>query len=375
MLNTNEHEYLVNQGKQFLENQNIYTSNFYFHNLQLPSHSQVESIMENMESMNKNESVQASKNPKLDNYEKQFHKTLAEYNKTYKEMNEDRLKKTQTLQQSKKYLGNAISEEDGNYYYVNNYGITHKYSTDAWNKNSKSCPKTVMSASSSLFRKGPDMVPGQPCRIAGKNIRNQETGEAAWVDIKGYKHVYPEDVWDKKSKSCSKNTISISDENYKLIPEDSPMTNTTVCDSMDINPIVWVRLQKLNKKLISLAQKISQEIEKMKIKDEVMRNLINDQKKQLDIYVVNLDNDRLQLQRERNTLITISGEKENSELNMTSNLYKYMIMFIIAILAILITLNMMKTQYISTRSLMISMVIILIGSYYIYQNLNMIILT
>ena len=124
-----------------------------------------------------------------------------------------------------------------------------------------------------------------------------------------------------------------------------------------------------------MAQKISQEIEKMKIKDEVMRNLINDQKKQLDIYVVNLDNDRLQLQRERNTLITISGEQENSELNMTSNLYKYMIMFIIAIFAILITLNMMKSQYISTRSLMISLVIILIGGYYIYQNLNVIIST
>ena len=83
-------------------------------------------------------------------------------------MNEDRLKKTQTLQQAKQYLGNAISEEDGNYYYVNNYGFTHKYSTDAWNKNSKSCPKNVMSASSSLFRKGPDMVPGQPCSVAGK---------------------------------------------------------------------------------------------------------------------------------------------------------------------------------------------------------------
>ena len=85
MLNTNEHEYLKNQGKQFLENQNTYTNNFYFRNLQLPSHSQVESIMENMESMNKNESVQSIKNPKLDNYEKLFHKTLAEYNKTYKE--------------------------------------------------------------------------------------------------------------------------------------------------------------------------------------------------------------------------------------------------------------------------------------------------
>jgi hypothetical protein len=372
MLNSNEHKYLKKQGQQFLENMNIYNTNFGFSKIQLPSHSQVESIMENMESMNKNENVHSAKNPNLDKYEKDFQKTLVEYNKAYQELNEDRLKKTQTLQKAKQYLGKVISEEDGNYYYVNNFGFTHKYSTDAWNKNNKDCPSNVMSANSNLFREGPDMAPGQPCHLAGKNIRNKDTNEAAWVDIKGFKHVYPENVWDKKSKTCSAKTINISDENYKLIPEDSPMTTTTVCDTMDINPNIWVHLKKLNKKLISLAQKMSREIEKMKIKDDVMRKLIDDQKKQLDIYVVNLDNDRMQLQKEKRTLITVSGEKENSELNMTANMYSYLYMFILAILSAYFTMKILYSNNISNKTILIVVLISVVGIYYIYNNMDVI---
>ena len=373
MLNTNEHKYLKKQGQQFLENISIYNTNFGFNEIQLPSHSHVGSIIENMESMNNNGSVQSSKSPALDKYEKEFQKTLSEYNKAYQELNEDRLKKTQTLQKAKQYLGKVISEADGNYYYVNNYGFTHKYSTDAWNKNNKDCPKNVMSADASLFRQGPDMVPGQPCHLAGKNIRNKNTGEAAWVDIKGYKHVYPQDVWDKKSASCSAKTINISDENYKLIPEDSPMTTTSTCDTMDINPNVWVHLQKLNKKLLSLAKKISREIEKMKIKDEVMRKLIDDQKKQLDVYVVNLDNDRMQLQKEKRTLITVSGEQENSELNMTANMYSYLYMFILAILSAYFTLKILNSDTVSNKTLIFVGLITIIGIYYIYNNMDIMI--
>ena len=334
MLNDSANEYLDEQGKQILENKTIYNTNFGFSQIQTLSNTPIKTIMENMESMNKNESVSNNKNPALEKYQKDFQKTLTEYNKTYQQFNEDRLQKTQTMSKAKKYLGKVISEEDGNYYYVNDFGFTHKYSTDAWNNNSETCPSTIMSASSNLFRVGPSMNSGQPCNLAGKNIRNKETGEASWVDIKGYKHVYPEDVWKKKEPSCASKTISISDDSYKLIPESTPMTSTTICDTMDINPNVWLKLQKLNKKLIKLASNISREIEKLQIKDDIMRNLVDEQKKQLDVYVVNLDNDRMQLQKEKNTFITVSGEEENSELNMTSNFYNYMLLMIFAIFSV-----------------------------------------
>lgn len=360
--------YLNKQGQQVLENQSIYNTNFGFSGLQLSSIDGVQTIMENMESMNKNTDVQAIKNPQLDKLEKDFQKTLVEYNKAYKELSNDRLQRTQTMKKAKRYLGKVISEEDGNYYYVNDFGFTHKYSTDAWNNNNISCPKDIIDADSNLFREGPAMNSGQPCKVAGRNIRNETSGEAAWVDIKGYKHVYPEDVWDKKSKTCASKTIKLSDENYNLIPEGSPMSSTTICDTLDINPNVWIRIQKLNKKLISLAKKISREIEKLEIKDEIMRKMMDDQKKQIDVYVVNLDNDRKQLQFQKKTLETAAGREQNSELSMTSNLYNYLLMILFAIISVMITLRIINAESISTKTLFVGLILIIVGIYFIYQN-------
>ncbi len=108
----------------------------------------------------------------------------------------------------------------------------------------------------------------------------------------------------------------------------------------------------------------------MKIKDEVMRKLIDDQKKQLDVYVVNLDNDRLQLQKDKRTFETVSGEEENSELNMTANFYNFMIMIVFAIISILITLNIMKSDNISNRALIIVFIFTIVGLYFIYNNMG-----
>lgn len=366
----NSTAYLNKQGEQILENKNIYNTNFGFNGLQLSSMDGVQTIIENMESMNKNAQVQSIKSPALDKYEKEFQKTLSEYNKAYQELSNDRLQKTQTLQKAKQYLGKVISEEDGNYYYVNDYGFTHKYSTDAWNKNSKSCPQQAVSASSSLFREGPNMNPGQPCHLAGKNIMNETTKEAAWVDIKGYKHVYSADVWNQKSKTCSSKTINISDDNYKLIPEGSPMTTTTLCDTLDINPNAWIRIQKLNKKLIELAKKMSKEIEKLQIKDEVMRKMLEEQKDQIDIYVVHLNDDRQKLKYEKKTLETASGQQEDSSLEMTSSMYQYILLLAFAIISIFITIKIMGSSNISNKTLIVVFIFVSICVYYIYQNMG-----
>jgi len=79
-------------------------------------------------------------------------------------------------------------------------GFTHKYSTDAWSNNNASCPTdaiTVDTTTYNTFHTGPDMGQGQPCSIAGKNIKNSTTNEYAWVDIKGYKHIYSSTLWKK----------------------------------------------------------------------------------------------------------------------------------------------------------------------------------
>lgn len=362
--------YLNKQGEQVLENQNIYTSNFGFNGLQLSSMQGIQSVMENMESMNKNNEIQNMKSSTLDKYEKEFQKTLVQYNNAYQELSDDRLKKTQTLKKAKQYLGKVISEEDGNYYYVNDYGFTHKYSTDAWNKNNESCPQTIKDATSSLFRQGPDMVPGQPCKIAGRNILNETTGEAAWVDIKGYKHIFSDSNWKKKSSTCKLDVLKLCNNNYNLIPEGSPMSCTTKCDSADINPHLWERLQKLNRKLISLAKKMSKEIQKLKIEDELLKEMLLKQQNDLDVYVIKLSEEQQNMKVQKRTMENISGEEENSQLIMKSNMSIFFILIAISIFVIIFTLKVMNSNSLSMKTIIIAVVLCIIILFFLRNRIS-----
>ena len=62
------------------------------------------------------------------NIENQFNQTLALYAQTYKQLNEDILTKRQSSEKIVDYLGKVVADTDGNNYYVNNFGFTHKYS-------------------------------------------------------------------------------------------------------------------------------------------------------------------------------------------------------------------------------------------------------
>ena len=68
--------------------------------------------------------------------------------------------------------------------------------------NSNSCPSDPENVTSediaNLKLQGPDMGSGQACGAAGTNIQNRDTNEIAWVDIKGYKHIYSDDMWKEK---------------------------------------------------------------------------------------------------------------------------------------------------------------------------------
>ena len=144
----------------------------------------VTSIVENMENMTSSET---SKKDLISKLEEEFNRTLAEYQVVYKQFNEDMIKINANDKEIKKYFGEVITNGDGNYSYVNDYGYTHKYSNDAWSSNAENCPVDPMTINKSLmskFQKGSDMGKGQACAVAGKNIQNKDTQEYALVDIK-----------------------------------------------------------------------------------------------------------------------------------------------------------------------------------------------
>ena len=200
------------------------------------------------------ESVPSDKLLKLQNLEDKFNLILSNYVSTYKMINNDIVERKKTLSNVSQYLGKAVTLEDEtgdkDFYYVNDYGQTHKYSADGWIANDKSCPNTLTKISSNeldLLQDSVAMTSGQPCQIAGKNIQRGSNGEVAWVDIRGVKHVYSNIAWKGKQKSCNVKPVVLTPSKYDLIPSGSNMTTTSYCDTQGVDPNIWIQLTNLIK--------------------------------------------------------------------------------------------------------------------------------
>ena len=307
----------------------------------------------------------------LQNIENEFNKTLSEYTQTYQQFSEDLLNKNQSKQKIVNYLGKVISDTDGNNYYVNNYGYTHKYSPDAWENNNTSCPSTSETYNDSMnnFEIGYPMNSGQPCKMAGKNIKNSDTGKEAWVDIKGVKHEY---VDSNRSNSCAVEATTINNTDYNLIPTGSPMTKTDTCIAMDINPTIWVKLQRLNNKLKNQAKILAQEMGNLNLESNEEQLILNTKKDQLMQYIHELDNENKSIIYNNRMLMKVSGEEQDATLRMNSNYYHYILWIILAIILISLTLNATSknNDNISIVTYVIIIIFVLIFAQYLYRKLS-----
>ena len=307
----------------------------------------------------------------LQNIENQFNQTLALYAQTYKQLNEDILTKRQSSEKIVDYLGKVVADTDGNNYYVNNFGFTHKYSPDAWENNNSSCPSTSVSYGGSMndFQTTLPMVQGQPCKIAGQNIKNQDTKEEAWVDIKGVKHPYSN---LEKNASCSSQSIEMSSRDYNLIPSGSAMSRTDSCMALDVNPQVWSRLQQINTQLKNQAVKLTAEINKLALEDNESKQQLMNKRQQLLSYIDTIDNDRNDITSNNNILMQVVGEETDSSLRMTSNYYSYIIWIFIMIFIISLTVAVSTNDddKVSGISYVIIAIFVLMFLIYLYKKLS-----
>ncbi len=307
----------------------------------------------------------------LQNIENQFNQTLALYAQTYKQLNEDILTKRQSSEKIVDYLGKVVADTDGNNYYVNNFGFTHKYSPNAWENNNSSCPSTSVSYGGSMndFQTTLPMVQGQPCKIAGQNIKNQDTKEEAWVDIKGVKHPYSN---LEKNASCSSQSIEMSSRDYNLIPSGSAMSRTDSCMALDVNPQVWSRLQQINTQLKNQAVKLTAEINKLALEDNESKQQLMNKRQQLLSYIDTIDNDRNDITSNNNILMQVGGEETDSSLRMTSNYYSYIIWIFIMIFIISLTVAVSTNDddKVSGISYVIIAIFVLMFLIYLYKKLS-----
>ena len=335
----------LKQGQELLEyeKQTIKRETPHLELLQISSIPGITSIVETLENQDSTSSTSQTSSTNINKLEDEFNKTLSEYTLAYQELSDNLLKKNQTQTDVYKYYNNVLTSTDGNYTYVNNYGYTHRYSNDAWDNNSPSCPTDPMSVTDEDMVKlklvGPDMGSGQACQVAGTNIQNKDTMEIAWVDIKGYKHVYSSDVWQDKDESCDMKATQIDSSAYNAIPEGSPMTPTSLCNQLDVDPQITHRIAQLNDKLISLAQALSKDLDQLVVTDQTLKSQIDEQQNKLNSYLVTLNGEKNNMNHMKDNYYTVEGEEESSGLNMTSNWYHYIVWIILAITIISLTIH------------------------------------
>jgi len=329
----------LSQGRTFIDILNEKKESLYpeLKILQMTSSPKLGSIVESLESNNSTKTKNNDVAKNISKYEEEFNRTLAEYSATYKTFINEMIKNNNTAE-TRQYFGKTVSDS-GDYVYINDYGYTHKYSTDSWNKKDSSCSNTITNISSDIykaFNKGPDMGTGQACKIAGQNIKNEKNGEVSWVDIKGYKHVYPTEVWAKKQDSCGITPITLSEGAYNAIPKSSDMKSTTMCNKLYVNEDLVKKIDELNSKLVNIATKIINENKKVSTNDSKLREKLNKHQTVLQNNINNLNHDRNLLHSTNTDYITLQGSDEQSRKYLNYTFYNYMIWLILVIIFIII---------------------------------------
>jgi hypothetical protein len=230
--------------------------------------------------------------------EDQFSRALADYNKSYKVFMEQVVSRAKTEKDLGQYFDSNVTSGDGNYTYVNDYGFTHRYSTDAWTNKDVSCPQDSKDVEASVLDKLEASVPmgaGQPCGVAGKNIRDTDSGEVAWVDIKGLKHVYSKEGWEEKSAGCNVSPIDLPSKLYDAIPSGPNMQPSDNCTALDVDPKAWAELSEKGEKLQDLGVQLAMMLEKSIQEDAGLRMELEKQRTQMRRSRLIADSNRMHL--------------------------------------------------------------------------------
>ncbi len=223
----------------------------------------------------------------IQSLEKELNSLTAEYTNLYNIYTSDIMTRNQFLQSNAEYLNKFVkdissSDPSGAYYYINKFGYTHKYNKASIDQNDASgCPAIPKTGNPATVNDalvlnvrglntfkdyvGPSMNPEQPC-LAAVNIQKEGTQQYAWVDTKGYKHLYQEGIWpDRRDSSCKRENVGdpivLHATKFDAIPTDNanPMSASSVCYKMNIDASLYQRLIELNGRINKVALSISQE--------------------------------------------------------------------------------------------------------------------
>jgi hypothetical protein len=257
-----------------------------------------------------------------------FDELVSKYMTLKKQVFEDIMRDKEHRDKYSKYFGKSVYY-DGAYWYINNYGTAHKYiqGGKAWQDKSKSCPQTISgSVDLTDFKTGPDMVALQACSVAGNNIMNESTGEIAWVDTDGNKHVYSNDVYNNRPPICNKEPKTLSSVEYNAIPEGPPMTKNDFCFTANIEKDDYKKLIELNAEIMNVAKELTNQLPKLREADINKESRVEKERERLLEKIKLMEQEELDINKRIDRLNTISKEgqdyqTENDMYNTTTIMY------------------------------------------------------
>ena len=325
-------------------------------------------------------------NKSSDNYmsvkalEDEFNNTLVQYSTTYKTLMNELLSNI-NKPELKNYAGKNVMYNN-NIYYVNNYGVKRGYTNEAWTAKPTSCSSNYIDISENDFNdliSGPNMGVGQACGIAGLNVEDETSKERAWIDIKGVKHKYTDDVWNNRSKSCQGAPKSLSSSAYINIPEDSSNPSITpdfYCNKLNADPSLLKKLGSLNDRLLTLAKQLLKDTEKLSTTDVKLKSQLKSLGKKASKLMHNLEEDRKEfkdtLYNSNNQSLSgdaynsnISGIKQNSDYKLSSNYLQYIMWLIIVVVLILYASYAFSSESVSLTSTIIVLLVAIALLYYL----------
>ena len=341
------------QGKELLDysETNVKLLQPHLEELQLSTSPALLSIVETLGSKASTNAQHIAAKGKVTQIEDEFNKTLGEYARANDHINEILLKKHHKGLDT--YNGMIVSTDgDTNFIYVNDYGYTHKYPKESPTAKpllDKSCEKLqrmkIKNSDLDKLQRGRDMASGEPCGVAGNNIKKAGSSEHAWVSIDGMKHTYPSHVWAKKSKSCHIPVIELSADAYDAIPAGTHMTTSSPCErGGGVPPRFWKHLYELNQKLALLTTELTKELDNLVVTDIKLTKELQKQKKLLGQHTEDLSNDRTTIVSMQNNLPTAIGENQDSYIQMRSNWLHYIVWFILAVTVVGIVIHTSQTH-------------------------------
>jgi len=270
---------------------------------------------------NLNSSTNNENNYKL----KKFNDVLQNYIKSSQLLNEEHIR----LAERKIYSNKTIQDHNGNYYYINNYGIKQKFSTKAWNNKDKSCLNLEqLNVSPEILAQlpnGASINTTHPCKLAGNIIRNKNTLEEAWIDIKGFKHILSKE----KNVSCDKSVIDLDSLLYNAYKTGEPFTKISDCNIKLEDPVLSKNVNRLHKELIDLANEMNINLDEYidKYSAASDTNLDNEQ----NLLMSDLHTSRSDYDMNIDKMNTITGRLRSSNEILTANYYHYLVWIILTI--------------------------------------------